>query len=123
MPWKIGRLPLRSIRRRRVYRCAQLARPFLETYKEFLVPVAPANDSRSNGDDIMPRLPNEISDLALCFLMQLGLAHNSAAADLGAFQFKLRFDQGNNHTAWSYQFERVGQDQSQRDKRNIDQAK
>src|ERR1700736_6108275 len=55
--------------------------------------------------------------------MQRGLAHDAAATDVVSFQFKLRLDQDKNHTVWSYQLECVRQDQSQRDKRYIDNAK
>jgi hypothetical protein len=42
--------------------------------------------------------------------MQLWIANNSAAPDVGTLQFELRFDQRQNHAAWSYQLKRVGQD-------------
>src|SRR5262249_14468782 len=69
------------------------------------------------------RFFDELHNLLLRFFMQRGLANNPAAADIAAFQFKLRFDQGQNHTVRSYQLERARQDQSQRDKRNVDHAK
>ena len=55
--------------------------------------------------------------------MQRRIAHNAAAPDIFALQLELRFDQRKDHSVWSYQLERVRQDQSQRDERNIDHAK
>ena len=55
--------------------------------------------------------------------MERRLAHNSTAADIFPLQFKLRFDQRQNHTALGYQLESTRQDQSQRDKRHVDHTK
>src|SRR5205823_10301160 len=51
------------------------------------------------------------------------LADNAAAVDVFALQFKLRLDQRQDHTVWSYQLESPRQDQSQRNKGNVDHAK
>ena len=60
-------------------------------------------------------------------LLHLGLqrriVHDPAPADVFALQLELRFDQREDHTIWSYQLESARQDQTQRDKGNIDHAK
>src|SRR5207244_9780739 len=74
-------------------------------------------------DDTMTARLDKVHNFLLRFLVQRRVAHESAAADIFALQFKLRFDERQNHTVWSYQLESVGQDQSQRDERNINDAK
>ena len=44
----------------------------------------------------------------------LDLLHeNDIAVDLATFEFKLRFNQGEDHSVWGYQLKSIRQDQSQ----------
>ena len=55
--------------------------------------------------------------------MQRRVGDDAAAADVFGLQLELGFDQGEDHSRWSYQLEGVRQDQSQRDEGDVDHAK
>src|SRR6266536_1380300 len=71
----------------------------------------------------MPETGHECDDLVLRFLLQLRITDDSTSPNIYTLQFKLWFDERENHTAWSYQVECVRQDQSQRNERDIDHTK
>ena len=45
--------------------------------------------------------PDESGNLAVRFLVQNRIADQAPATDIGAFQLKLRLDQGKYHSVWS----------------------
>src|SRR4030088_1458238 len=87
--------------RRRAYRDARLVRPFSEAYKELLIAIGPSNRGRNDPNNGVARSRHKFVDLVFRFLVQFRIVHDTTASDIGALQFKLRLNQGENHSVWS----------------------